>query len=181
MSAIKNVAAAALLSLAAPMPAEAAALVWNLDNVVFTDGGGASGSFTFDSDTGVISTFSIAVSGGNTDLFPALTYSNANSVAVNDFNVAGIFNFRLDGSTRQLRLAPATALTNAGATVNLDLANLFQAECFNCLPFRRVTSGALVASTPAVPEPGTWAMMLLGFGAMGFALRRRPAVAVRFA
>ena len=27
--------------------------------------------------------------------------------------------------------------------------------------------------TPAVPEPGTWAMMLLGFGAIGFAMRRR--------
>jgi hypothetical protein len=25
----------------------------------------------------------------------------------------------------------------------------------------------------AVPEPGTWAMMLLGFGAIGFAIRRR--------
>jgi len=28
-------------------------------------------------------------------------------------------------------------------------------------------------STPAVPEPATWAMMLLGFGAAGVALRRR--------
>jgi hypothetical protein len=25
----------------------------------------------------------------------------------------------------------------------------------------------------AVPEPGTWAMMLLGFGAIGFSMRRR--------
>ena len=29
--------------------------------------------------------------------------------------------------------------------------------------------------SPAVPEPATWAMMLLGFGAAGFALRRRRA------
>ncbi len=27
--------------------------------------------------------------------------------------------------------------------------------------------------TPAVPEPGTWAMMLIGFGGVGVALRRR--------
>jgi PEP-CTERM motif len=27
--------------------------------------------------------------------------------------------------------------------------------------------------SPAVPEPATWAMMLIGFGAIGFALRRR--------
>ena len=26
--------------------------------------------------------------------------------------------------------------------------------------------------TPAVPEPATWAMMLIGFGATGFAMRR---------
>lgn len=29
-----------------------------------------------------------------------------------------------------------------------------------------------VSSVAGVPEPGTWAMMLLGFGAMGFSLRR---------
>lgn len=36
-----------------------------------------------------------------------------------------------------------------------------------------------VTITPAVPEPGTWAMMLLGFGAIGLSVRsrRRPALA----
>ena len=39
------------------------------------------------------------------------------------------------------------------------------------------------AVTGAVPEPATWAMMLLGFGFMGFALRnrRRPTVCVTYA
>ena len=32
-----------------------------------------------------------------------------------------------------------------------------------------------VTVSPAVPEPATWAMMLLGFGAAGFVLRRRRA------
>ena len=32
-------------------------------------------------------------------------------------------------------------------------------------------------STGAVPEPATWAMMLIGFGAAGYAVRRRRAVA----
>ncbi|MHA6722701.1 PEPxxWA-CTERM sorting domain-containing protein [Sphingomonas sp. RS2018] len=31
----------------------------------------------------------------------------------------------------------------------------------------------------AVPEPATWAMMTLGFGAVGFAMRRRAKVATR--
>lgn len=33
--------------------------------------------------------------------------------------------------------------------------------------------------TSAVPEPGTWAMMLVGFGAVGFSMRRQRRVLVR--
>jgi len=40
--------------------------------------------------------------------------------------------------------------------------------------FGSATSRAAVA-TSAVPEPATWALMLMGFGAMGVALRRRKA------
>jgi len=35
--------------------------------------------------------------------------------------------------------------------------------------------------TPAVPESSTWAMMIAGFGAVGFAMRRRRSATVRFA
>lgn len=40
------------------------------------------------------------------------------------------------------------------------------------------------AATPAVPEPATWALMLVGFGAIGFGMRRREnkvATAVTYA
>jgi PEP-CTERM motif len=37
------------------------------------------------------------------------------------------------------------------------------------------------AETGAVPEPATWAMMLAGFGVVGFAMRRRRDVRVNFA
>ena len=33
--------------------------------------------------------------------------------------------------------------------------------------------GGSITIRPAVPEPATWAMMLIGFGAVGFAMRRR--------
>lgn len=41
----------------------------------------------------------------------------------------------------------------------------------NFIGFDNVTLGAAVPG--GVPEPATWAMMLLGFGAIGFAVRRR--------
>lgn len=37
------------------------------------------------------------------------------------------------------------------------------------------------AFTAGVPEPATWALMILGFGAIGGAMRRRRAATVRFA
>lgn len=52
-----------------------------------------------------------------------------------------------------------TASTNSD--VNLTHANL------------SLTLEELVRQTSAVPEPTTWAMMLVGFGAMGAALRRQ--------
>ena len=36
------------------------------------------------------------------------------------------------------------------------------------------------AIPPVVPEPATWAMMLLGFGAVGFAMRRKRAVLIAY-
>ena len=43
----------------------------------------------------------------------------------------------------------------------------------NFIVFDDVTLGSVIAGGNAVPEPGTWAMMLLGFGAIGLTLRRR--------
>lgn len=48
-------------------------------------------------------------------------------------------------------------------------------------PFARVA--APVSMMPAIPEPATWAMMILGFGVLGGAMRRQRRVraTVRFA
>jgi hypothetical protein len=44
--------------------------------------------------------------------------------------------------------------------------------------FRQIRLDGFAAAS-AVPEPGTWAMMLVGFGAVGFSMRRRNAVSAR--
>jgi hypothetical protein len=48
------------------------------------------------------------------------------------------------------------------------------------ISLEQVGGGPLMAArlTDAVPEPATWTMMLIGFGAVGFAMRRRKSVAL---
>jgi hypothetical protein len=53
-----------------------------------------------------------------------------------------------------------TSVTFSGFTVKEPFANA-------------VSFSEVVANTGAVPEPASWAMMLAGFGLMGFAMRRR--------
>lgn len=38
---------------------------------------------------------------------------------------------------------------------------------------------SFAGQVPAVPEPGTWMLMILGLGAVGFAMRRRQSVSAR--
>ena len=53
-----------------------------------------------------------------------------------------------------------------GTTYTFDLDAYFSAADFSHFT-------VYDHNTPGVPEPATWAMMLMGFGATGFAMRRR--------
>ena len=52
-------------------------------------------------------------------------------------------------------------------------------SCFDCVAIFGYTGGtpAAVLTLNAVPEPATWALMIVGFGLVGTTLRRRAAVA----
>ncbi|QDZ06921.1 PEP-CTERM sorting domain-containing protein [Sphingomonas panacisoli] len=41
------------------------------------------------------------------------------------------------------------------------------------------SSNVTVTAVQAVPEPATWALMMLGFGGVGYAMRRKPKVGAR--
>jgi len=51
----------------------------------------------------------------------------------------------------------------------------------NQIVFDDITFGSDVPGPGVIPEPATWAMMIMGFGLVGFASRRRRGVAVRAA
>ncbi len=84
-----------------------------------------------------------------------------------------------------------TCLTFVGCTSN-SIPNLgtlvFGNVLGSGLVFNRVVNNSQDATfsatitdavTPAVPEPATWAMILIGFGGIGFAMRRRMKLAAR--
>jgi hypothetical protein len=81
-----------------------------------------------------------------------------------------------------------TALGGGTATIHVDNANgsnIFDiiagaGESYTSASFSTTSPAGfttfkqlrLVLAPGGVPEPGTWAMMLLGFGGIGFAMRR---------
>lgn len=70
--------------------------------------------------------------------------------------------------------------TVGGTSASLYFASVAQRyQLTTVSPF---SSGYVTATaTPAVPEPATWGMLLIGFGSVGFALRRRKARAATVA
>ena len=95
------------------------------------------------------------VTGSTVGFFTLSLFGSCGAIAggcgsVDWSNTPTIFNFGTGGSFSVL-LQDATFTTPGTARVN----------------------GTFTYLTAAVPEPSTWAMMLLGFGAVGFAMRRR--------
>lgn len=145
-----------LLSLCVSAVALATPVTWTLTGVTFADGGTATGWFVYDADTGAISDWSVSVAGGDTATFPALTYMPATGGALNSVSTAGLINFTLTGTNRQIRLAFASPLTNAGGTVAFDLDNPSASECYNCGVYRLFTAGSFVGTVaPTITSAST--------------------------
>ena len=127
-----------------------------------------------------------------------ITFSNAGYTAQTITGISGLFN----GSSITGLASPFGAnnlyyltgpsfvdgsglgfMTAAGTNVNLFFQSSASSYRINTTgpftsSFVSATSAGVVA---AVPEPATWAMMLIGFGAIGFAMRRRRSADLRLA
>lgn len=121
----------------------------------------SAGVESFSSATGgVVSSNGSALSATSTDL-------------LFDYELFAPYNF----------LLLCSFIATCGATTYIQFENnggidydsmRFNSGAIVDTPRRGVRSIASVPGTnSAVPEPGTWAMMLLGFGAIGYSMRRR--------
>lgn len=74
------------------------------------------------------------------------------------------FTLSPTGTFEMGTLAAISLMAGANNTLTVNGTNTGNSAFAGTLTF---------AAQSAVPEPGTWAMMLLGFGAVGFSMRRK--------
>lgn len=55
--------------------------------------------------------------------------------------------------------------------------SIYAEACQSLSNFTASSTGSFSAAVAAVPEPGAWALMLVGFGGIGALMRRRTALA----
>lgn len=95
----------------------------------------------------------------------------------NSFFNGGLATFSFNGGTStQTRSFDSLA---GFQTFNFDVANLSSVRVSADSPFQ--IDNIRLTSMAAIPEPGTWAMMLVGFGAIGVSMRRARRVSPRLA
>lgn len=138
------------------------------------------GTFTFDGSGGFPNFLSVSTSGGAAvrTVFgnPSTDFTNRGTVFYDDAILGGFGSF--------------PTLTGAGTSNGENFLGLRVTSggqdffgfafttnsTFNSFGFETRPGVGILATTDipaAVPEPGTWALLILGFGAVGFALRRR--------
>ncbi len=118
-------------------------------------------SFSFSND--IVGLYTIVV--GSSD--PGITFTSGT----------------LTGAGGSFNLAPASvgsfSLLTLGATTLASGMYTLTFAGTNPVPGGSYDGTLMINQVSGVPEPGTWGMMLLGFGAMGLVVRRRrhPALA----
>ena len=137
---------------------------------ILTTNGATQSTITWGQDQTNSGAFSGSLDFSNnlSGLYSIIVSSSTPGAVIDSLSLAGILgtsgSFSTTGSTNSLSLlVPFTGSgdyrVSFGGTAPADGA---------------AVTGNLTFQVVAVPEPATWAMMLLGFAGIGFAMRRRP-------
>jgi hypothetical protein len=164
--------AAILGCFACNSPGAKADVVWTVEDSTFIGGGTVSGTFTIDVYGFLLNNWSLTTTLGG--VFPGFTYNASDSYYSNG-------TFYVDaqpGYSQDLHLVFAHSLLVPAAN-NPIVAGGVSYECvgsYSCfIPFAPSGTDRYIGTgfAAAAPEPGTWAMMILGFLCIGFVAFRR--------
>lgn len=182
MNVLKHAVAAAAVAAAVPGTAQAATIVTTGANAttvqVTTLDSGASNSFTIGfSDSNLANPFNELLT-FTTDVLGTLNLQvgTTGATEANNVTFSDIF---LTGTGISGQLALSQVLPDPNDTFvrnNIQVgAGTYTLNIRGTPGTQNGALGGTVAfsSIAAVPEPGTWALMLVGFGAIGFSMRRR--------
>jgi hypothetical protein len=175
---------------------------FKLDGVAFSDGGTATGSFTLDLTNSNLDpeTFGVQVVAADITTtiggqFVGTHYDGRNTGSATQFisgaqtNYIGFDNFSQAGDFTGALILSFTSLSSTEAT-QLIATVAYPGEEFHLpnLPFGELTSyewrtisAGTLDPVAAVPEPSTWAMMIVGFLGLGFLAYRRRGATLRLA
>jgi len=99
------------------------------------------------------------------------------SPAILDFSINGASVGGLTASTTTGLWQQFYTTWNSGSNTTVDLALVNHNTAYSGNDFA-LDDIAFGTTAPGVPEPATWALMLVGFGAAGYGLRRQRRAAV---
>jgi hypothetical protein len=155
-------------------PATASILDWELENVLFDDGGRMSGTFSVNTTNGAVIAFDITTTTGS--ILAGFHYDGATGFAGGDLLSGNSFIIQDNEQDRYIQFDFANSLVSGGVNPLLPppVVGSGSFECNNCVVVRTVLDGG-DARTIAVPELSTWAMLLVGFAGLGFAGYRQTA------
>src|SRR5450755_237600 len=149
------------------VPANATIINWTLNSVHFTDGGTASGTFSTDSITGAVTAFDITTTPGQF-ISTGFEYDAATSLLGAGLGTNSFSLTQVASPNRALELSFFNPLTSPGVDT-LVFGDSNECGSNSCGSFRTPIDGFAVGSAvSAVPEPSTWAMLILGFAGVGF-------------
>ena len=181
-----KVALLAILGLTFASAADAATVT---DTWTFSDGGSntGNGSFTYDSTTGLVSSFNGNYDGNALTFWDAstapiqingsgqLVYHGVPNTSGADFIFDDLYPFTVGG----LLVSTGSGAGQRFYDISLDSPGASSVDFFSINPdgsylFDNGTFAVRpVDLTAPVPEPSTWAMLILGFASIGFVAYRR--------